>query len=85
MSNNTLKYRFLSFIPGGNAATILILLLVSAGNVSMANSRRYHGDSGQAHKNEIPDLTPDQKSKIKTLRVGLQKEILPLKNQLGEK
>ena len=33
----------------------------------------------------IPNLTEDQKKKIKDLRTPLQKEILPLKNQLAEK
>ena len=85
MRNKTLKARFLSFTTGGNIAKILILLFLLAGNISMANSRRHHSDSGRAHKNGISDLTPDQKTKIKLLRTGLQKEMLPLKNQLGEK
>ena len=33
----------------------------------------------------IPDLTEDQKKKIKDLKTPLHKEILPLKNQLAEK
>jgi len=33
----------------------------------------------------IPNLTDDQKKKIKDLRTPLQKEVLPLKNQLAEK
>ena len=33
----------------------------------------------------IPDLTDDQKEKIRGLRTETQKQVLPLKNEIGEK
>ncbi|MEM9389402.1 MAG: periplasmic heavy metal sensor [Bacteroidota bacterium] len=35
--------------------------------------------------NRIPDLTDDQRTKLKALRTETQKQVLPLENQIGEK
>ena len=85
MLHNNLNYSLLASTSKNGAAKMLILFFLFIGLVSMANSRKHHGDSGRVHKREIPDLTSDQKSKIKALRIGLQKDMLTLKNQLGEK
>ncbi len=37
------------------------------------------------HKPNIPNLTDTQKKQLKEAKIKLQKEVLPLKNELGEK
>jgi len=37
------------------------------------------------HFPEIPDLTEEQKEKIKELEINFMKEALPIKNQIGER
>ena len=53
------------------------------------NGMKYHQKSQMMnmHSNmldRIPDITDDQKSKIKTLRIENMKQMLPLKNELAE-
>ena len=43
------------------------------------------GPGGMEHKPMIPDLTDDQKEKIEALRIDHMKEMLELKNEIGEK
>ena len=47
--------------------------------------RSSHRGHGMHSMYGIPNLTEDQKNKIKELRTPLHKEILPLRNQLDEK
>lgn len=47
----------------------------------MEKSKEMRGDRME----RIPDLTDEQRSKLKELRLANQKQTLPLKNQLGEK
>jgi len=42
------------------------------------------GNMGVRHQPEIPNITDEQKAKIKELRLAHLKEVQPLKNQMGE-
>jgi len=51
------------------------------------NGMKYHHRSQMMNSNmldRIPDITEDQKTKIKTLRTESMKQMLPLKNELAE-
>jgi Spy/CpxP family protein refolding chaperone len=65
---------------------LITLLCLNAGRMIAQKS-----DTTKSHRHgqhmayDIPNLTEDQKKKIKDLKTPMQKEILPLKNQLSEK
>lgn len=46
--------------------------------------RQYAQVRRQMDGTRIPDLTDDQQSKMKALRLDMQKSLLPLQNQIGE-
>ena len=75
------------------AATLLILGLSGYADVKAQNaSKNENGEhrawrmerKAGAHEMNIPNLTEEQKTKIKSLRLATMKEIQPLRNQLGE-
>jgi Spy/CpxP family protein refolding chaperone len=55
-------------------------------NQVMKEHRQFgmRGNMGVSHQSEIPNITDDQKAKIKELRLAHFKEVQPLKNQIGE-
>src|SRR5579872_7021478 len=67
---------------------LVVLLFVNLGNAtaqkrdSLKSSQHHHRRTSMYG---IPNLTEDQKKKIKELRTPLHKEILPIKNLLAEK
>ena len=67
---------------------LIVLLFLNMGNTmaqKMDSLKSFrHGDR-MTSKYGIPDLTDDQRKKIKELRTPLHMEILPLRNQLVEK
>jgi Spy/CpxP family protein refolding chaperone len=67
---------------------LIALLFLNIGN-TMAQKRdslrSFHHGHGMASMYGIPNLTEDQKTKLKELRTPHAKEVLPLKNQLAEK
>lgn len=77
-----------------NALSMLILVMIlSSVNVFAQREQREEGFRGQRarmdqrkHKGPmIPDLTEEQQEKMKKLRLDMQKNKLPITNQLGEK
>jgi len=73
-----------------NVKWLLITLLFLNASRMMAQKSdttksRHHGHHMTTAMYGVPNLTEDQKKKIKDLRTPLHKEILPLKNQLVEK
>ena len=72
--------------------TMIALLFVTSTLMAQRDTSRtfYHGHKGLHARTErgmmgIPNLTDDQKAKIKALQIAFGKEALPLKNQLAEK
>ncbi len=65
---------------------LITLLLLNIGNAmaQKADSVKFHRHNGRMMYG-IPNLTDDQKKKIKDLKTPHAKEVLPLKNQLAEK
>ena len=59
-------------------------LMAQKSDSTRSHRHGHHGDR-MASMHGIPNLTDDQKKKIKELRVPLSKEVLPLTNQLAEK
>ena len=54
-----------------------------------SNGKNFHKNNMQMNKgemmmNRIPDITDDQKTKIKAIRTETMKQMLPLKNQMNE-
>ena len=54
-----------------------------------SNGKNYHKNCKQMNKgenmmNRIPDITDDQKAKIKTIRTESMKQMLPLQNKMNE-
>ncbi len=71
------------------AMMILISLfsgLILLGQTPQEKGKGHCGNSKGLTRMEkkIPDLTEDQKEKISDLRIDMFKEILPVRNQLGE-
>ena len=70
-----------------NWAVILLMILplttVMAQQRGMRDEGRGQRD-GRGLERMIPDLTDDQKSQIKDLHLGMMKESLDIRNQLGE-
>ncbi len=75
---------------------VCVLSLVMAGAMdSLQAQERRQMRQEMRHKREgrergdrlsmIPDLTDEQREKIESLRTDMQKEMLPIKNELGEK
>jgi Spy/CpxP family protein refolding chaperone len=73
------------------AATLILVAIfflsfsVYAQNEGSKAFKEIKTEKGQAKFDESLKLTEDQKSKMADLRLALKKELLPLKNQLGEK
>lgn len=70
------------------AIVVSMLLLAGSGNAfSQAKNARpgmKRNNPGNVVKPGIPNLTEDQRSQIRELRLNFLKEIQPLRNQLGE-
>jgi len=66
---------------------LITLLFLNASRMmaQKSDTTKSHRHGHHAAMYGIPDLTEDQKKKIKDLKTPLHKEILPLKNQLAEK
>jgi len=67
---------------------LIALLFLNAGGMmaqKMDSAKSSYRGRHMASMYGIPNLTEDQKKKLKELRTPLHKEILPLKNQLAEK
>jgi len=67
-----------------NVHTIWIFFLLTLFTNS-AFGQRPSRDSTRAGNHETGNLTADQKKKMAELRTQLKKDVLPLRNQLGEK
>jgi Spy/CpxP family protein refolding chaperone len=85
MRSNNLNNRFSSQISGFRTAGLFLFVLLLSYGSSFGDTRRHPKDSSRMNRQEIPNLSPEQKTKIKAIRIQSQKEILPLKGQLGEK
>ena len=68
-----------------NVGTIWTLFLLTTLFTGAAFAQRPARDSARAAKHATSNLSADQKKKMAELRTQLKKDILPLKNQLGEK
>jgi len=67
---------------------LIVLLFLNMGNTmaqKMDSLKSFRLGDRMTSKYGIPDLTDDQRKKIKELRTPLHMEILPLRNQLVEK
>ncbi len=78
------------------AITLAIMLTVGLSNLAFAQQGRGNGNGNgpkfnmqqkgnAAHCMNLPDLTDEQKTKIKELRVKHLKATLPIKNEMREK
>jgi Spy/CpxP family protein refolding chaperone len=85
MRSNNLNNRFLSGNSGFRTASLFLFVLLLSCGSTFGDARRHPKDSSRMNRHEIPNLSPEQKTKIKAIRIQSQKEILPLKGQLGEK
>lgn len=70
---------------------IAILFLLQAGSILAQETgsprkadMNTHKMGMKMHQSGIPNLTPDQEIKIKEFRTAFQKELQPLRNQMGE-
>ncbi len=69
-----------------NATLLMAILFISASVFAQGGNKKQ-----QKKKNKgtpylkIPDLTSEQESKLKKMHIAFQKDMLPLKNELGEK
>jgi len=68
-----------------STAIVMIVMLVSSTAFAQGGAKHKKGKKGNSHFMKIPDLTDVQQEKMKKLHTSLAKEMLPLKNQLGEK
>jgi Spy/CpxP family protein refolding chaperone len=71
------------------ATMALAMMLTSTGNMfaqtpSKGEMKRTEFHRGQGQRGGIPNLTDEQKAKIKDLHLATYKETKPLRNQLGE-
>lgn len=79
---------------------VLVMLFVGASNVQAQQMRRgqrpnpqeqQHGQKGKEMNERgprgphIPNLSEEQKEQMKSFKIALEKEALPIKNQVGEK
>ena len=73
------------------AMALIVMLFSALGSFAQEKQMRevkHDGHKGQEmrhHKPNIPDLTDTQKEQLKEVKIKLQKETLPFKNELGEK
>ncbi len=74
-----------------SVSSLLVIVLLSLSTISLqAQNRKGQapnapGQKGQYRcENFIPDLTDTQKDQLKTMRLELQKEALPLRNEIRE-
>lgn len=69
--------------------TVLVALALTSSNIMAQRSMRQERPEGpefrQGMERRIPDLTPDQETKIKAFRTKHLKEVTPLRNELQEK
>ncbi len=67
--------------------SLMLSTMLLIGNATMAQANRPGNCKGQMNSKmtTIPDLSSDQQSQIKTLRIKAQKEALSLRNELKEK
>jgi len=68
-------------------ATIAIALMLTGTGSLFAQPSKSEMKKTEFHKemhNGIPNMTEDQKAKMKDLHVAFYKEVQPLRNQLGE-
>jgi Spy/CpxP family protein refolding chaperone len=66
---------------------VLLALPILAGvaqNRQQGPQRQQAFNKEQLHHASIPDLTDDQRAKMKEYRLDMQKKMLPLMNQMGE-
>ncbi len=89
MKNNTLKSRVIGSL----------LMLVIIGTSVQAQDRRGPQPEGQRHEQmekgdrdhkkpghpPIPNMTEEQKMQMKAIHLEIEKAVLPVKNQIGEK
>jgi Spy/CpxP family protein refolding chaperone len=80
-----MKSNILKTTTPRNFHTIWMMSLLLTLFTGSAIAQRHSRDSARAGKHGISNLTADQKKKMAELRTQLKKDILPLKNQLGEK
>jgi Spy/CpxP family protein refolding chaperone len=80
-----MKSNILKTTTPRNFHTIWMMFLLLTLFTGSAIAQRHSRDSTRTRKHGISNLTADQKKKMAELRTQLKKEILPLKNQLGEK
>ena len=73
------------------AMALIVMLFSALGSFAQEKQMReakhdaHKGQEMRHHKPNIPDLTDSQKEQLKEVKIKLQKETLPLKNELGEK
>ena len=80
-----MKSNLLKTTTPRNFHTIWMMFLLLTLFTGSAMAQRPSRDSARAGKHGMSNLTADQKKKMAELRTQLKKDILPLKNQLGEK
>lgn len=80
-----MKLNLLKTTTSRNLHTIWMMFLLLTLFTGTAIAQRPSRDSARAGKHGVSNLTADQKKKMSELRTQLKKEVLPLKNQLGEK
>jgi Spy/CpxP family protein refolding chaperone len=79
---NTMKRFFMT----KSILVLLVSVLITSLSLNSYAQRGPRASKDSARfENIIPNLTAEQKTKIESLRVKQYKEVLPLKNELGEK
>ncbi len=79
--NNTVKK--LTIVLLALTPIMVVFAFAQRDGHSMIN-RSHHFNKGEIMMQGLPDLTDEQKEKIKELRLGLMKEALPIRNQIAE-
>ena len=78
------------------AFAIMMLPIISSAQPGQGNGQRKQDGSGcqkgqrfeqrgEGRFMNIPDLTEEQKDKLKSIHVGVQEDLLPIRNQINEK
>lgn len=72
--------------------SLLLATTILVGSMAMAQEKEAHSDVAKDEKvtmhrphDMLPDLTDVQKEEMKAIKMETQKQMQPLKNQLGEK
>ena len=67
-----------------NTFTLLLVGIITLSTVQAQRGMQKGQNQGKAFCDNIPNMTEEQKTKVEDLRTAHMKEMLPLRNEMGE-